>query len=87
MAWITAFGVTRCCPAVIVSSLLAADAFSFIPRLPAWSSQRLIRGGVLPLRILDFVQLRFPSLISRENDEGLPLGILENAPVPISISV
>jgi hypothetical protein len=46
----------------------------------------LSAGEFCPLRILDFVELRFPPLISREKDEGLPPGIAEKAPASISVS-
>ena len=44
----------------------------------------LSMGESCPLRILDFVELRFPPLISHEKHEGLPPGIQEKVSASIS---
>jgi hypothetical protein len=43
----------------------------------------LSAGKFCPLRILDFVELRFPPLISREKNSGLPPVTSERASSPL----
>ena len=61
------------------------EAFSSVPRFPPWSFLRLIYGGEsCPLRIPDFVGLRFPPLLSREKHGGLPPVTLEKTSCPFN---
>jgi hypothetical protein len=71
-------------------------AFSLVPRLPAWSFLRIICGGFPPASPERLAMagrlapsalprnrgLRFPPLISREKDDGLPPGTSEKATSP-----
>ena len=62
------------------------DAFSSIPRLPAWSFQRVTDGWCLPppcSSALTSGSQGVPHSVTPWNDEGLPPGISEKASSPV----
>jgi len=73
----------------MIAELSANEAISLVPRLSAWSFLRLIHRGVLPpphcLPLYGAGDLRFPPLINREKNSGLPPVTQEKPSLAVTI--